>query len=351
MIQIVGTPGYPQAEEPYQGMVAGTSRSSELTQSPIEGNVSAYHSGRSDEHQQPRPVEAPEDQEAEKSARPSTLQKISSIFTASTHKQADFPRSELYEGVLSELQRRPEHNSQELDRHVSVYHHGHSDEQASSSAVAEIPAQESTPQVYTGPLSELSRHDIQEEPLHSLVSTYHSGRSDEQKPVAQAVKQPTTEETQAKASTIERITSIFKKTPAHDDFPSSEPYQGALYEQVKAREIGFEEMAQQIATYHSGRSDEQPRAPPPVHEEEQEQQPPAEGEKKVDAISRITSLFARKADDYPPQEPSYDGPLQTMTRRPDVQMQEISDLVSAYHLSGRSDEVKKVGVKIRFLAN
>lgn len=339
--------GFPVPGPPYEGPVGFIERHTELGSSPMTGLVSTYHSGRSDEI---RVHELPTTEPVESEAGPSsTLQKIGTIFTASTRKHDDYPRSTLYEGVLSELHRRAEHSSEPIEPLVGVYHHGRSDQRPTPTpTTATVQHPEGFPPVqaqpYDGPLGELVRSsELGAESLASRVLVYHGGRSDEQPPphveeisttVAEAQPSAGGEKKEAPTA-LSRITSIFRRSAAHDDFPRSEPYAGALGEFVPAGELQAEPMQSHVSVYHHGRSDEAL----PVPAEETRSEP----EKKPDTLTRITSLFGKSTehrDDYPPIGPAYDGPLHTLQPRIDADGLALDAHVFTYH-SGRSDEEKQ----------
>ena len=78
---------YPAMTEPYHGPLDGTSRHPELEAMPMEAHVSAYHHGRSDEHQQ-RPIESHEEA-AEPSGGGGITTRITSLFKrTTTHEEA-----------------------------------------------------------------------------------------------------------------------------------------------------------------------------------------------------------------------------------------------------------------------
>jgi hypothetical protein len=306
-----------------------TGRGADLDTRPIAAMVSVYHSGKSED--QP-PTAAVTVDEHEPEAGPSTLQKIGSIFAASTRKHEDFPRGAPYEGVLSELQRRPEQRSEPLEPTVSVYHHGQSDvvelQRPTTSAVpAPTPA-------YDGPVDELPRRtEMGALPLDSRVTVYPPPPPPEE---VELLVDGTTAERPPKESSsstlTRRITSIFKRPTAHDDFPTSDPYSG---EQAAlgttSNELPAEPLQARVSAYHhSGRSDEETPAATTVEEK------PA-----ADPLARITSMFGAKsapADGYPETGPAYDGPVQQLARRSETDGVALDSLVLAYHHSGRSDE-------------
>jgi hypothetical protein len=121
---------------------------------------------------------------------------------------------------------------------------------------------------------------------------------------------------EAAPSPLSRITSLFKRPAAHDDFPTSESYTGALSALGLRGELPAEAMDARVAAYHPGHSES-------VVVEETRPEP----EKK---------LVIPKG--YPVQGPAYEGALEQLHKRRDAEGLALSSLVSAYHL-GKSDDV------------
>lgn len=269
---------YPIQGVPYEGQIAETHRRNELDGQPLDTFVTAYHGGRSDEvrptaepvsHAEPDVIE-------EKKEAVSGLQKITSIFAARKHE--DFPQTERYEGPLSELTRRVDVSGEPIDTHVSVYHPGTSDERLPESAPME--AEKKTDTLtritslfatkhhehefpvhgipYEGPINELTRtSEVGGTPLDTHVTVYSTGRSDEHPQTT--VSEPTPSEPEKReVSALGKLTSFFKKTAAHEDFPHSEPYSGAVMDLQRRHEVTVEPLDSRVSTYHSGRSDEMP---------------------------------------------------------------------------------------------
>uniref|UniRef100_A0A1I7VJE9 GMC_oxred_C domain-containing protein n=1 Tax=Loa loa TaxID=7209 RepID=A0A1I7VJE9_LOALO len=53
-----------------------------------------------------------------------------------------------------------------------------------------------------------------------------------------------------------KITGLFKRGPAHLDYPTSGPYDGPLASTSLAWDAGRRAIATHVSVYHSGRSDE-----------------------------------------------------------------------------------------------
>ncbi|KAI1731566.1 hypothetical protein Ddc_00390 [Ditylenchus destructor] len=101
-----------------------------------------------------------------------------------------------------------------------------------------------------------------------------------------------------KTDTLGRITSLFKKSTAHEDYPQAVSYEGPY--RLDGAEISGAPLTP--VSYHPGRSDEAV----PVHHEPVPAEKPVE---KTDTLGRITSLFKKSTahEDYP-QALQYEGP-------------------------------------------
>ena len=264
--------------EPYMGELADLERRHDLYSEPMHTSVSAYHTtGRSDEV---RPtmesVSQAEPVITEKKEAVSGLQKISSIFAARKHE--DFPQTEPYEGPLSRLTKREDVSGEPIDTHVSVYHPGTSDEilteiepletEKKTDTLTRITSMFATKHheqgfpvnglPYEGPVNELTRtNEVGVAPLDTRVAVYSSGRSDEH-PQTTVSEQPPSEPEKREVSALGKLTSFFKKTTAHEDFPHSEPYSGTIMDLGRRHEVMGEPLDSRVSIYHSGRSDEVP---------------------------------------------------------------------------------------------
>ncbi len=105
-------------------------------------------------------------------------------------------------------------------------------------------------------MNELTRTiEVDGAPLDTHVTVYSSGRSDEHPQVSE----PTPSEPEKReVSAIGKLTSFFKKTTAHEDFPHSEPYGGTVMDLERRHEVTVEPLDSRVSIYHSGRSDETP---------------------------------------------------------------------------------------------
>ncbi|KAI1731564.1 hypothetical protein Ddc_00388 [Ditylenchus destructor] len=241
-------------------------------------DTSSYTPGRSDEavpvHHEPVPAEKPVE-------KTDTLGRITSLFRKSTAHD-DYPHGLQYEGPTTST-----HMVNDIDRH----------------------------------------------PLDHHVSVYHSGRSDEAVPVHH--EPVPAEKPVEKTDTLGRITSLFKKSTAHEDYPQAVSYEGPVSETGRVHEISGAPLDTHVSVYHSGRSDEAV----PVHHEPVPAEKPVE---KTDTLGRITSLFRKSTahDDYP-HGLQYEGPTTSTHMVNDIDRHPLDHHVSVYH-SGRSDEAVPV---------
>lgn len=207
----------------YEGPLSATTRKWELEGAPLNSHVTVYHHGRSDlaAHEPQQPV-------TEK-----VTTKISSLFKRKPHHE-DFPVSEPFTGQLDETARVSELYHEPIDARVSVYSAGRSDEpvivQPTTIAEAEpVPLVEyPRTTAYDGPLQSTSKGaEMEGQPLDAHVSAYHHGRSDMAPPAA------------PKETITTKLTSIFKKTTAHEDEypPKTEPFLGPVPQTNRQREL------------------------------------------------------------------------------------------------------------------
>ncbi|WKX89204.1 hypothetical protein Q1695_008675 [Nippostrongylus brasiliensis] len=320
---------YPVSET-YEGPLDSTQRTDDIYGEPLTHHVSVYHSGRSDE---PTPKPEAEHIDIADTAK-SIGDKISGLFKRRPT-VPDYPTSEPYEGPLMDTSRRDDIESQPLQTVVTVYHSGRSDVPHEKAVIVTEEVQPTKDQyydypttaAYEGPLdSTLRTDDIYGEPLTHHVSVYHSGRSDEpeEKPEGEHV-----DIADAAKAFGEKITGLFKKGPAHLDYPVSETYEGPLDSTQRTDDIYGEPLTHHVSVYHSGRSDE------PTPKPEAEHIDIADTAKSIG--DKISGLFKRRptVPDYPTSEP-YEGPLMDTSRRDDIESQPLQTVVTVYH-SGRSD--------------
>src|SRR5690606_6507715 len=134
------------------------------------------------------------------------------------------------------------------------------------------------------------------------VTVYHTGRSDEAPTkIVEVVEETIEHKEEPKKETLsEKLTGLFKRSPAHLDYPVSEAFEGPLSTTSRYRDIEGHPLTHSVAVYHSGRSDEVP-----VKQE-------TDIADTAKAISgKLTGLFKRSPAhlDYPTSEP-FTGELQ-----------------------------------------
>ncbi|KAK0426793.1 hypothetical protein QR680_009902 [Steinernema hermaphroditum] len=314
----------------YEGLVDETGRHRDIDGEPLDHHVSVYHSGRSDEAG-PKQPEHPTVEEKERGPG------FGGIFTGLFKKgpaHLDYPVSSTYEGLVDETGRHRDIDGEPLDHHVSVYHSGRSDEAGGifTGLFKKGPAHLDYPvsSTYEGLVDETGRHrDIDGEPLDHHVSVYHSGRSDEAGP--KQPEHPTVEEKERGPGFGGIFTGLFKKGPAHLDYPVSSTYEGLVDETGRHRDIDGEPLDHHVSVYHSGRSDEAvPKQPEHPTVEEKERGPGFGG--------IFTGLFKKGPAhlDYPVSS-TYEGLVDETGRHRDIDGEPLDHHVSVYH-SGRSDE-------------
>ncbi|EJD74386.1 hypothetical protein LOAG_18294 [Loa loa] len=289
----------------------------------------------------------------------------------------DYPAMETYEGPVDSIYRIQDVESEPIEHLVTVYHSGRSDEfvpmeekkpsvdvgevftDAAQALGAKItglfkrgPAHLDYPTSgpYDGPLAStslawdvegepLQQHDVESEPIEHLVTVYHSGRSDEFVPMEE--KKPSVDVgevfTDAAQALGAKITGLFKRGPAHLDYPTSGPYDGPLASTSLAWDVEGEPLQQHVSVYHSGRSDEPMTKIVEIPTEISLEEVPVV-EKPTVTAKIITGLFKKDETylDYPAME-TYEGPVDSIYRIQDVESEPIEHLVTVYH-SGRSDE-------------
>lgn len=276
----------------------------------------------------------------------SLVDKITGIF-AKRPAHPDFPPiGEAYDGPLATTSRAYEVEGIPLQEHVSVYHSGRSDEIPAKVEVLEAAAEptegfidrvtglfkrkheEEYPPItepYTGHIASTSRaYDVEGIPLEHLVAAYHSGRSDE---VPAKVEKEEKEPTVDLAS---RLTGFFKKTPAHQDYPISEPYEGELASISRAYDVEGVPLTETTTVYHTGHYEALPTKP--VEAE-------AVSEPSESLVGKLTGIFKKHHhEEFPVSEPYY-GPLEATHKAYELEGVPFDAVnVVPYHLTGRSDE-------------
>uniref|UniRef100_A0A1I7VCZ0 Peptidase M26 n=1 Tax=Loa loa TaxID=7209 RepID=A0A1I7VCZ0_LOALO len=333
---------YP-AMETYEGPVDSIYRIQDVESEPIEHLVTVYHSGRSDEFV-PMEEKKPSVDVGEvfTDAAQALGAKITGLFKRGPA-HLDYPTSGPYDGPLASTSLAWDVEGEPLQQHVSVYHSGRSDEPMTK--IVEIPTEISLEEVpvvekptvtakiitglfkkdetyldypametYEGPVDSIYRiQDVESEPIEHLVTVYHSGRSDEFVPMEE--KKPSVDVgevfTDAAQALGAKITGLFKRGPAHLDYPTSGPYDGPLASTSLAWDVEGEPLQQHVSVYHSGRSDE--------------------------PMTKIVEIPTEISLEEVPVVEKPTGPVDSIYRIQDVESEPIEHLVTVYH-SGRSDE-------------
>ncbi|CAI4220386.1 unnamed protein product, partial [Auanema sp. JU1783] len=148
-----------------------------------------------------------------------------------------------------------------------------------------------TSESYDGPLSSTDRaSEVHGDPLTHHVAVYHSGKSDEQSASIQPEKPEEELDITEKAKSIgDKITGLFKRGPAHVDYPVSDAYDGPLSSMDRASEVHGDPLTHHVAVYHSGKSDERPTTSQPQKPEEEQDIT----EKAKSLGDKITGLFKK----------------------------------------------------------
>lgn len=247
--------------------------------------------------------------ESEKKA--GTLERLTQMFRRSKTLE-DLPaQSEPYTGPLSTTGRLGDLPAEPIHSLVSIYSAGRSDEPttASSIVITTTSAQQypSPGAPFKGPVPEtLRRAELEGESLDQHVTAYHPGRSDLHEAVPQQIA-AVEDARKAKEGALERLTHLFKRPAAHDDFPVSEQYTGPLAETSRLDELHIEPLEGMVTVYSSGRSDE-----------------------------ALPVAEAAELADYPSPTLAYEGPISGITRRTELEASPLDVHVASYH-HGRSD--------------
>lgn len=279
---------FPTITTPFLGPVDETRRIGELDKTPLEHHVTPYNIGHYDHLITEVPPPKPAHDEEEKKA--GTLEKLTHLFKRSKTVE-DFPAiTEPYSGPLAQTGRGREAPAEPIHTFVSVYSTGRSDElpPAKTTIVKvvgapEFPAEEAP---FIGHVPEtMRRGEMEERPMDSHVTAYHPGRSDLEMP--------------AEPAQIITTTTKIKKTI--EGYPT-QIYEGPVDSTGRRAELDSIPIGHHVETIHKGYYDELPPAVVPIKHEEKEPTP-SETEKKHGAFERITHLFKRTTtheEAYPP---------------------------------------------------
>jgi hypothetical protein len=114
---------------------------------------------------------------------------------------------------------------------------------------------------YQGPMAveQLPANELERMPLDNLVTPYHQGFYEEMPTRIGSEEMPAAKPAAKKSDPLEHLTTHLFKRPAHEDFPTSEPYHGPFAETGKRSELDGEPIGSLVTVYSTGRSDEPPR--------------------------------------------------------------------------------------------
>ncbi|TKR59768.1 hypothetical protein L596_029395 [Steinernema carpocapsae] len=216
---------------------------------PLDHHVSVYHPGRSDEPTGREPEHHPVE---EKERGPGFGSRFTGLFKKSPA-HLDYPVSGVYEGPIDETGKAPDVDGEPLDHHVSVYHSGRSDEptgrEPENLNIIQLKRKSVDLVLEAGFIDETGKApDVDGEPLDHHVSVYHSGRSDE--PTGREPEHHPVEEKERGPGFGSRFTGLFKKSPAHLDYPVSAVYEGFIDETGKAPDVDGEPLDHHVSVYH-----------------------------------------------------------------------------------------------------
>ncbi|CAK5121410.1 unnamed protein product [Meloidogyne enterolobii] len=316
---------YPVKSDPFTGQVASTSAMIEAKNEPIQSFVNIYSSGRSDE--------------------------------APTTKTTEFPVNEPpFTGNVSESNRRLGLTPIPLE--VEHLHHGYYDHLPSTSSEEEKKpgALEKLTQIFkrsktdggypvdsepfTGPLAPLNIIcEAREEPIHSLVSVYSSGRYDEVPTTTKMNEYPSNEapyignvseskivpELEGKPLEIEdKLVDLTTELPTElIEYPNFEEiFIGHIHE-LQRNEV--ENVPLEVEKKYTGFYEVLPST--------------SKEEKKPGPLEKLTRIFkgSKKGEEFPVDSEPFTGLIATTSALPEAQTEPIHSFVSVYS-SGYSDE-------------
>ncbi|TKR59760.1 hypothetical protein L596_029387 [Steinernema carpocapsae] len=306
----------------YEGHIDKTGRAHDVDGEPLDHHVSVYHSGRSDEPTGKAP-------EHTKIKTHSSILLVTGLFKKSPA-HLDYPSSGVYEGHIDKTGRAHYVDGEPLDHHVSVYHSGRSDEPTGKAPEqTKIKTHEQHPSVDLGETITEKAQDLKtrvtglfkKSPAHLdypssgvyeghidrleelMTSDEPTGKAPEQTKIKTHEQHPSVdlgETITEKAQDLKtRVTGLFKKSPAHLDYPSSGVYEGPIDETGRAHDVDGKPLDHHVSVYHSGRSDEPTgKAPEQTKIKTHEQHPSVDlgetiTEKAQDLKTRVTGLFKK----------------------------------------------------------
>nr|CAD2129245.1 unnamed protein product [Meloidogyne enterolobii] len=273
---------FPVDSEPFTGPIFNTNLISEAPNEQILSFVNIYSTGRSDEKTMvPTPSEFPKNEvpfigtfsETNKSEletipleverrhigyyknlpllieeekKPGALEKLTQIFKESK-KIEEYPvESVPFTGQVASTSAMLEAKNEPIHSMVSIYSSGRSDEVPTTKAT-EFPVNESP---FTGNVSESNRQ-LELTPIPLEVEQQHVGYYDH--------LPSTSNEEEKKPGALEKLTQIFKRSKTDGGYPvDSEPFTGHLASLNKISEAREEPIHSLVSVYSSGQYDEIP---------------------------------------------------------------------------------------------
>jgi len=316
---------------PFFGHVFETNRPTELYESQLEQHVNVYSSGRSDEPSTTKLIEYPMDK--------ASFNGI--IFDTSKHSEANILPLEVerrhigyYEHLpLLKTEGEKEQKPGALEKITQLF--------KGSKATHEFPF-DSEP--YNGKLTSTGIvHELATEPIHSMVSIYSSGRSDEV-PTKRISEFPINEAPFVDYVSESKLHSGMEHIPL-----DLEKKHAGYYEQLPSTSTKTSEYPQIgepfIGHIHPLKLNEVVSVPMEVENKNigyYEHLPSSTSvkEEKPGALEKLTSLFkgSKTEGEFPVDSEPYLGPITLTNAITDITTEPIHSLVSIYS-SGRSDEI------------
>ncbi|CAK5121400.1 unnamed protein product [Meloidogyne enterolobii] len=323
---------YPQVTAPFSGHVFKINRPTELRKSQIEQHVNVYSSGRSDEHSTTKLMEYPMDKAPFNGT----------IFDTNKHSELNILPLEVEKRHIGYYEHLPPLKSEEekeqkpgaLEKITQLFR--------GSKATDEFPF-DSEP--YTGKLTSTGIvHELETEPIHSIVSIYSSGDSDEV-PTIKMPEFPINEAPFVGYVPESRLHSGMEHIPLDLEGKHVGYYEHLPPTSTKTTEYPKVEQPF-IGHIHSCQLNEVESVPMEVENNYigyYENLPSSTAvieEKKPGALEKLTKLFkgSKTEGEFPVHSEPYLGPITLTNAVTDITIEPIHSLVSIYS-SGRSDEV------------
>ncbi|CAK5054582.1 unnamed protein product [Meloidogyne enterolobii] len=322
---------YPQVTAPFSGHVFKINRPTELRKLQIEQHVNVYSSGRSDEHSTTKLMEYPMDKAPFNGT----------IFDTNKHSELNILPLEVEKRHIGYYEHLPPLKSEEekeqkpgaLEKITQLFR--------GSKATDEFPF-DSEP--YTGKLTSTGIvHELATEPIHSIVSIYSSGDSDEV-PTIKMPEFPINEAPFVGYVPESRLHSGMEHIPLDLEGKHVGYYEHLPPTSTKTTEYPKIEQPF-IGHIHSCQLNEVESVPMEVENNyigyyENLPSSTSVKEKKPGALEKLTKLFkgSKTEGEFPVHSEPYLGPITLTNAITDITTEPIHSFVSIYS-SGRSDEV------------